>query len=76
MLKALARKVSSASRLSARSIQNTPEALYDTTQSVDNVAYGDDILRLRKTLPIYELEPVVIESFIAPNATVAGEVHL
>ncbi len=59
-----------------RGMQAIPGANYEPIEDVSQVSYGDQISNHRTILPIYDLEPIIKDNYVAPNATVAGEVFL
>lgn len=42
----------------------------------DDVAYLQNLSRHRTVLPVYDIKPVIDESFIAPSASLIGDVHI
>lgn len=48
----------------------------DFTESVDDIAYSDTLSNHRSMLPIYDLTPASDATYVAPSATVTGEVYI
>ena len=48
----------------------------ESITSVDQVEYTNEITKHRPILPLYDLEPLTNDCFIASTATIVGEVHI
>lgn len=45
-------------------------------KSVDDISYSDELSNHQTLLRLYDIAPVVKNSYIAPSATVVGEVYV
>lgn len=45
-------------------------------ETVEDLTYADELSKHRNVLPLYDLNPFYEENYIAPTATVVGEVRL
>lgn len=54
----------------------TDKYMYDPLESADHIEYSQQISKHRVLLPLYDLEPLTNDNYIAATATIVGEVHI